>query len=123
MSMVNEVTTARFAQLERLGSVARPEAARPAEDHRNSETRVKKPPEQSAPGAVEVDRVVNELNELVQNTQRALQFSVDQDSGRTVIRVMDKETDEVIRQIPPEEALKLAQRFEDSLGALMQTEA
>ena len=122
--MVNEVMTVRLAQFERPAGVTRLEQAQQTE----RSGRANQTPNQAAeqgkpPDVVEVDRVVNELNELVQNTQRSLQFSVDQESGRTVIRVKDSETDEVIRQIPPEEALQLAQRFEESLGALVRTEA
>jgi len=38
-----------------------------------------------------------------------LEFKIDDISGRTVITVYHPETEEIIRQIPPEEALQLAQ--------------
>ena len=59
----------------------------------------------------------------MQNQKRALHFSVDEGSGRTVIRVIDPETAEVIRQIPPEEVLNLARQLEGSGGALLRTRA
>ncbi len=52
---------------------------------------------------------VTQLNDFVQKTQRDLQFKLDEGSGRTVITVLDRSTQEVIRQIPDDEALKLAQ--------------
>ena len=52
--------------------------------------------------------VVESLNSYLQTVQRDLQFSVDDASGRTVITVMDRENKEVIRQIPPESVLALA---------------
>ena len=52
--------------------------------------------------------VVESLNNYLQTVQRDLQFSVDDASGRTVITVMDSENKEVIRQIPPESVLALA---------------
>lgn len=65
-----------------------------------------------------VEAAVSKLSDYVQNYQRDLRFSVDQATGRTVIKVVDSETDEVIRQIPPEHVLKLVQRLE-SLDSLM----
>jgi len=61
----------------------------------------------------ELDESVRDLNEHMQVIQRELHFSVDSDSGQTVIKVMDLATQEVIRQIPNEEALRAAR----SLGA------
>lgn len=71
----------------------------------------------------ELERTVESLNESVQNHRRSLRFSVDEDSGRTVIRVVDPRTDEIIRQIPPEEVLDLAKHLENSAGALLRAEA
>lgn len=61
----------------------------------------------------DLEDVVRDLNQHIQQVQRELQFSVDKDSGRTVITVMDKETQDVIRQIPGEEALYFARRFQE----------
>ena len=60
-----------------------------------------------------LENVVRDLNQHILQVQRELQFSVDKDSGRTVITVMDKETQEVIRQIPGEEALHFARKFHE----------
>jgi len=62
-------------------------------------------PPGSADETVDSERVesaVSKISDFVQNFQRDLQFSVDQDSGRTVIKVVDSETEQVIRQIPSE---------------------
>lgn len=57
---------------------------------------------------------VNQINEYVQTVQRDLAFSVDGESGRTVIRVIDSSSGELIRQIPSEEVLALASYLQDS---------
>lgn len=54
---------------------------------------------------------VDELNQNAQSIRRSLRFDVDNDTGITVITVRDRETDEVIRQIPSEELLELARYF------------
>lgn len=59
----------------------------------------------------EVRQAVEQLNRYIQTVQRNLQFSVDQDSGATVVKVIDAKTDTVIRQIPSEESLKLARQL------------
>lgn len=65
------------------------------------------------------DRVV-ELNSYMQNLNRSLQFSVDDQSGDTVIRVIDSETDELIRQIPAEELLVVRSSLEEYRGMLLE---
>ena len=50
-------------------------------------------------------------------------FRIDDNSGRTVITVIDQETDEIIRQIPPEEVLHLVNHFRGEIGLIMRDEA
>jgi flagellar protein FlaG len=61
----------------------------------------------------EVATAVKRLNEYVQSIQRGLKFDYDEEVSQTVITVVDRSTNEVIRQIPDEVALELAR----SLGA------
>jgi flagellar protein FlaG len=59
----------------------------------------------------ELGEAVSQLNDFVQNVQRDLQFEVDNDLGQTVVRVVDQQTQKVIRQIPDEVALRLAEKL------------
>jgi flagellar protein FlaG len=54
---------------------------------------------------------VAQMNEYVQSTQRDLQFSYDEELSSTIVRVLDRQTKEVIRQIPDEVFLKLARNL------------
>ncbi|HHJ12542.1 MAG TPA: flagellar protein FlaG [Chromatiales bacterium] len=63
----------------------------------------------------DVRRAVEDINSHFQSVGRDLKFQVDKESGRTIITVLDSETKEVVRQIPPEEVLNLAERLH--LGA------
>ena len=56
---------------------------------------------------------VSHLNEYVQTVQRDLKFELDDASGKTVVTVVDRQTQEVIRQIPDEVALRLARNLQD----------
>ena len=53
------------------------------------------------------------VNDYVQNIQRDLQFSVDEDLERTVIKVVDSDSGELIRQIPEDIFLELARRLKE----------
>ncbi|MFC3115499.1 flagellar protein FlaG [Cellvibrio fontiphilus] len=59
----------------------------------------------------QVQAAVAQMNEYIQSTQRDLNFSYDPESGETVVKVLDRETQEVIRQIPDEIFLRLAQQL------------
>lgn len=78
-------------------------------------------------GAVDeagLSAVVKDLNQLIQVVQRELQFSVDAETNRTVVKVVDSETDEVIRQIPSDEVLALIRHLQESRqGGLFQEQA
>jgi flagellar protein FlaG len=72
----------------------------------------------SATDTARLKVAVRKLNDYVQNVQRNLSFSVDKDSGQTVIKVYDVQTKEVIRQIPPDETLRLAAQLEERIANL-----
>ncbi|SFM42453.1 flagellar protein FlaG [Marinobacter zhejiangensis] len=60
----------------------------------------------------ELNNAVSQLNEFVQTVQRDLQFEVDHERGQTIVRVVDQETQKVIRQMPDEVALRLAENLQ-----------
>ena len=60
-----------------------------------------------------LETAVSNINDYVQNLQRSLQFTVDEVSGKDIVTVVDKETDEVIRQYPSEEVLEIARRLNE----------
>jgi len=59
----------------------------------------------------QVSEAIREDAAFTQNIARRLQFQVDEEVGVTVIKVYDRETDELIRQFPPEELLNLSKRL------------
>ena len=67
---------------------------------------------------------ISELKGFVQNIRRNLEFSIDDESGRIVIKVIDSESKEVIRQIPPEEAVQLARALDGTKdGTILKAKA
>jgi flagellar protein FlaG len=76
-------------------------------------------PESNSPvDAKRAEELARDLQNLVQASQRRIQFNVDNDSGSVVIQVVDAETDEVIRQIPPEVIQQLRARFAEMATGL-----
>lgn len=58
--------------------------------------------------AEKLQAAVAQMNEYIQSTQRDLIFSYDEEIGSTVVKVLDRNTQEVIRQIPDDIFLQLA---------------
>jgi len=70
-----------------------------------------------------LDEIVTNLNQHVQRTTRALHFHVDERYGRPIVSVVDKETNEVIRQIPTEVALQVADALDEVIGMMVSERA
>jgi flagellar protein FlaG len=86
-------------------SAVAPEAAVPSVVQAKPST---VPPE---PTITEVKQAAKQLETFMQSMNRYLEFRIDQDSGRTIVTVKDKTTGDVVRQIPAEEVLRLAQNL------------
>jgi flagellar protein FlaG len=99
---------------------AKPDAAEQQKQAIQAVEQVKQSQEMSVE---EVQAVVDKLNEFMQNGQRNLNFSVDKDTDNVVVKVMDKQTQEVIRQFPSEETLKLTKHIEGMLGLIFNDRA
>jgi flagellar protein FlaG len=65
----------------------------------------------------EVNQAVSKLNNTPQAKAQGLEFSVDNDSKRTVVKVVDQTTKEVLRQIPSPEALAIAKSLDSAKSA------
>ena len=78
-------------------------------------------PENAAPEPTpdRVQQAVQQIQSYLSDSQRQLQFQVDAASGRTIVRVVNPETNEVIRQIPGEEVLKLARAVGTNGGRII----
>ena len=70
-------------------------------------------------GKDRLEKAVAQLNDYIQSVQRDLRFSLDEGSGRSVISVVDSRSSEVIRQIPLEVTLTLAQKLNNDEPLLL----
>jgi flagellar protein FlaG len=71
----------------------------------------------------ELEDLVEDIQEATRVMQRNLNFSVDDSTGVTVIKVTDAQSGDVIRQMPTEEALRLAERLDEMRSLLFETRA
>ena len=62
--------------------------------------------------------VAKELNVVMQSMGTSLTFSVDAATKRTVVKVLNTQTHEVVQQIPSEEMLAMSRRITELLGVL-----
>lgn len=71
----------------------------------------------------QLDEAVKAVNEFVKTVNNSLQFSVDGDTGKTVVKVIDSATKEVIKQFPSEEMLAIAKALDGIKGLLVHQKA
>jgi flagellar protein FlaG len=84
-------------------------------------------PAAAAPVAEPSPAVLNKAIENINNSMRALsqglEFSIDDDSKRLIVKVVDQQTKEVIRQMPSAEALEIAKALDRVQGLLIRQQA
>lgn len=85
-----------------------------------------KPPQSSAsvkPSDEQLQSAVKAANNFIQPFNGNLQFSIDKDTGTTVVKVIDITTKEVIKQFPSEEMLSIAKGLDQLTGLLVKQKA
>ena len=71
----------------------------------------------------ELERAVKEVNDFLKPINNAIQFNLDDDTGKTIVKVIDTATKDVIRQFPSEEMLSIAKAIDKMKGLLIQQKA
>ena len=108
----------------RSGSVNRLQEAPAVEASKVTPLAEKQVEQKSQPVAngKEIEDAVTNLNDFAQSVNRQLQFTVDKESGKTIVKVIDAETGETIRDIPPEEILKMQKQLRETSERFFQKE-
>lgn len=70
------------------------------------------------PSREQIDQAMKEVKQALPFQARDLQFSIDNETGRTVIKIVDPATKEVIRQMPSEELLAITRALDKFTGLL-----
>jgi flagellar protein FlaG len=70
--------------------------------------------------AAQLSQAVNQINQIVQSINPGVEFTVDGVTGPVVVKVVDVQSQEVIRQFPSQAALSIAQALDNLQGVLLQ---
>ena len=70
------------------------------------------------PGSRELGRVAADIQSVSRTFNKKLKFVVDHQSNEVIVKVVDKDTDKVIKVIPPEELQRLHKRLKETIGFL-----
>ena len=102
-----------------------PQGGAPAQQAARPEVKLQAPaPSQPPPERAKIEQIVKELKQLVDPiVSNGLDFSIDDSTGKSIVRITDGETGELIRQIPSEEILAIAQSLDKMQGLLLRQKA
>jgi flagellar protein FlaG len=95
----------------------------PVPQAKKSSNEQQNPKEWSGTGSKEeITKAVDESNDLLASIKSGLQFGVDEDTGRMIVKVIDSDTGEVIRQLPSKEMLEVAKALKSLTSGLFLNE-
>ena len=95
------------------GGVSAAPAAEPVGD------RLLPPP----PSRAEVQAAVDKANASLSTMDHALEFTIDPDTRAVVVRLIDRQDNRVLRQVPSPEMLAIAKALDRMQGMLLQSRA
>jgi flagellar protein FlaG len=83
----------------------------------------KKAQHSDSPAPAEVESALKTLNEFTAMVAQDVRFTMDEESGKTIVKVVDTATQEVLRQFPSAEALSIARSIDKMQGLLIREKA
>lgn len=85
---------------------------------------VQKPPLEEKPSTEKLQKAVEHINQSFKQRETAVQFTIDRETKRNVVKMVDSNTGEVIRQIPSEVTLAISKAIDEQLkkGVLLNQE-
>lgn len=90
------------------------------------ELRSEQSSEQTTPNEVIQETIkdaADRIAEFVNSFNDRIEFSLDNETGQSILKVIDSQTKEVLRQIPSEEALAISKALDKLQGILIQNKA
>ena len=85
---------------------------------RQAEPRRASPPSREA-----VAEAVDKANAALSSVNRSIEFTIDPDTRAVIVRVIDKQDNRVLRQVPSAEMLEIAKALDRLQGVLLRSEA
>ena len=107
-----------------LPDAAATQTRQPAVQAKATEAAKSVPKQDNKPSEkLDVKQAVEKIAEFVSSRQSELSFSIDDASGSQIVKIMDIQTKQVIRQFPSEEAVAIAQALDKLQGLLIRDKA
>jgi len=126
MLIQNIGNTAQAAPPARLASDGAPVVvvAAPSKPNVAVEQVAAKPVAEQQPSATQLQNVVDSINKVMKQSNKNLEFIVDTDTKKPIVKLVDSETGDVIRQFPSEEMLAISRSIDQfQQGLLLKQEA
>ena len=120
--MIHSVIPKADLRVERIRGEESSDAVGQKPRVRNSDTEGQSTSHSSADRA-KIDRAATKVDELLSLADLQLKIHVDDETERVVVKVVEQESGQVIRQIPPEELLELEMYLSSLKGLLLHEQA
>ena len=117
--MIHNVTPKADLLVERVRGEEPSAAAGPKPRVRKSDSEGQST-SQASVDRTKIDRAATKVNEVLSLADPQLKIHVDDETERVVVKIVEQESGEVIRQIPPEELLELEKYLSSPKGLLVQ---
>lgn len=102
---------------------ATPEPQKPAETKTKAPESAQAPSPAQQPDREKVETATRSVREFVQPVNSNLEFSIVEDTGQLVVKIIDRSTKELIRQMPSEEMLAIAKALDNIKGLFVKQTA
>lgn len=66
-----------------------------------------------------IDSTISETNSKIKMSNTQLKYHIDEETQRISIKIIDKDTDKVIREVPPEETLEAIKKIWEIAGIIV----
>lgn len=87
-----------------------------------SEQAAQREAQKTSPDTGSLESVLDEIQQVTSALNRRLKFSINRDLGQVVVKVIDRATDKVIKELPPEEIQRLHVRLREAIGLFIDEE-
>lgn len=121
--MPTEVFTETVRPTQAAGKVIAADRTVARQELSDNEQPVPPTKDSKQPSGQQLERATDNMNKHVQSLKRDLHFSINEETGETVIKVVDSESQETIRTIPSEEFITVSQQLNKTVGMLLNARA
>ena len=119
------ISAVSLVQGPRDRSSSKPVLDEPQSPNRRTESRANSQSEAvtQSVNVADIEKIVAQAQESLKPIDSRIQLSVDQDLNRVVVKVLDGDSGELIRQFPPEDVLQVQRFLKEQSGLILEEQA